>query len=149
MIHAFIKIFTDYKFDNIILQGKEYYLVNPETIPVKEKIKLDTFAPGLFLGRQKNKMFYPSPALLDLIAKHSTRKVFINDKSEWLFLCKNDVFGKSINKANVKRGLCLVQNRIDENLGYGKFVAPMDNRNLNNMVIKNILDKGEYLRIER
>ncbi|MEA3429763.1 MAG: hypothetical protein U9R08_00670 [Nanoarchaeota archaeon] len=149
MIHDFIKQFTEHRFEGIVKKGKEFFLINKGLQEFESKIDLDPFASGLFLGKQRGKIFRPTPALLDLIAKQSTKKVFINDKAEWLFICENDVFGKSIIKANKRRGLCLVQNRIDENLGYGKFVAPLDKRNLDKMVIKNILDKGEYLRMER
>ncbi|MBW3003235.1 hypothetical protein KY337_01630 [Candidatus Woesearchaeota archaeon] len=147
MIHQFIKHFTDHRFDNIVKQGNDYFLVHDNLTDLKEKIPLETFSQGIFLGRQKSKQFYPSPALIDLISKHSTRKVFVNDKAEWLFLCKKDVFGKSIVKANIRRGLCLVQNRIDENLGFGRIVAPLDRKDM--VVVKNILDKGEWLRMER
>ena len=48
---------------------------------------------------------------------------------------------------DVKKGLCLVQNEQDENLGYGKFSTGLahDDR----IVVKNKMDKGDFLRRER
>lgn len=145
MIEDFIKRFTDHKFD-VVRIGKEFFLDNKELTKLRDKIGVEPFSQGLFLGKIKSKRFYPSPALIDVIAKHSTRKVYVNDKAEWLFLCNKDIFGKSIIKANVRRGICLIQNRIDENLGYGKIISPLDRKN--QVVIKNILDRAEYLRME-
>ena len=148
MIHEFIRQFTDYKFTGIVKHNNNFFLADKCLEKLRSKISHEPFSIGLFLGTLKpKKRFVPSPALIDLIAKHSDKKVFVNDKAEWLFICKKDIFGKSVLKANSKSGFVLVQNMADENLGYGKITAPLHLKN--KVVIKNILDKGEYLRIER
>ena len=76
----------------------------------------------------------------------SNKKIFINDKSEWIFLNGKDILGKAITKANVTNGLVFVQNKKDENLGYGKFI--LDIKRKDEVVVKNILDRGHYLRCE-
>ena len=106
------------------------------------KIDRETHSKGLFLGEDK-KGFKPSLALLEMIAKDSKRKAFLNEKGAWMFICGRDVFGESIEKSSVEEGLVLVQNDKDENLGYGKIW-----KKKGELFIKNILDKGDYLRRE-
>jgi len=57
-----------------------------------------------------------------------------------MFLCGRDAFADNIVKANVNSGLVLVQNEKDENLGLGI---------LNEKGIRNILDRGDFLRREK
>jgi len=141
-IEKFIKNFTKEEIKGITKDGRKYFLANEEQIKIRDKIKTEAFAIGIFFGEMK-KYFQPSPALIDLIAKKSNRKVFISKKAEWLFLCGRDVLEDSIVKKNVEEGLVLVQNEKDENLGYGIF-----SKKGNNLIIKNIQDKGSYLRRE-
>ncbi|MBW3015898.1 hypothetical protein KY330_05740 [Candidatus Woesearchaeota archaeon] len=146
-INRFIKQFTDKRIKDIHRIGSEYFLISEELLKLKDKVKHELFAAGIFLGRLKAGRFYASPALIDLIAKYSDRKAVVDDKAEWLFLCKKDIFGKAIIRSNVESGVVLVQNRNNENLGYGKIVRKLNEKN--KVVIKNIVDKGEYLRMER
>ena len=139
MIDDFIKRFTGKKFNHIKLRN-EYYLVHPKLLELKKKIPLEPASMGIFLGKQAGKRFLPSIELIKMLALHSDKKVYVNDKAAWLFVCKRDVFEKSILKKKVSKGLCLVMNSKDECLGYGE---------LSSRGIKNILDIGEYLRMER
>jgi ribosome biogenesis protein Nip4 len=143
----FIKKFTDAEIVPIKKIHRSYYLVNKEIEALAEKIEENLFAEGLFLGKEKDKRFKPSVALLEIISKTSDRKIFVDDKAEWLFLCGRDIFGKSITKANVKRGLVLVQNKRDENLGFAKITGDITKKDL--VVVTNILDRGDFLRRER
>lgn len=145
MINSFIRQFTDRSIGNVVKVGDRYYLADKELVELKDKVKLEPYSIGLFLGADVNG-FKPSPALVDEIAKISDKKVFVNDKAENLFLCGRDIFGKSIVKANADKGFVLVQNEKDENLGYGKVVADIGLKD--KAVVKNLLDKGSYLRIE-
>jgi ribosome biogenesis protein Nip4 len=146
MIHKFIKQFTQEEIKDIIQVRKDYYLANQDLLETKNKIKLEPSSIGLYLGTATGKTFQPSPALIELIAKKSNNKIFINKNTEWLFLCGRDIFGKGIIKANTQEGLVLVQNQKDENLGYGKIIDDISHKE--RIVIKNILDKGIYLRQE-
>lgn len=145
MIKGFIKKFTREKLGSIVKLHKFYYLINDEILAVNEKIDYDPEYIGVFLGEDGA----PSLALLELLAKHSDKKVFINDKSEYLFLCGRDIFGKGITKANFdeRHELVLVQNEKDENLGYGKIVDSFNKKE--KIVINNILDRGDFLRREK
>ena len=135
-IDKFVSQFTDKQIPNIEKIGKKYFLVNAEQKKMSEDVEKKPFSMGVFLGEQRHN-FEASPAFVDMIAKLSDKKVFINKESEWLFLCGRDVFDKSIVKRNVESGIVLVQNENDENLGFGK---------LSSNGVKNILDKGVYLR---
>lgn len=139
-VNKFISQFTDKNIGFIVKQGRRYFLTEKKQQELSKKTGKDFFSIGLFLGESKNEL-KPSPALIDLIAKLSDKKVFITKKAEWLFLCGRDVFEESIVKKNVSQGLVLVQNERDENLGYGKILSKGDK-----IFVKNILDKGAYLR---
>lgn len=123
----------------------KHYFIGEQAI-VKDDNLLGS---GLYLGYlNNNKEFTPSPAIMEIIAKNCEQKIYVDEKAEWLFLCGRDLFGKSIIKTNVQEGLVLVQNEHDENLGYGKIISKVDT-NSSKVVVKNILDKGYYLRRER
>jgi len=81
--------------------------------------------------------------LIDVISEISQKKVFISQKAEWLFLCGRDVFEDSITKKYSDEKIVLVQNEKDENLGYGVFIKKGKEK-----ILKNLLDKGFYLRRE-
>ncbi len=134
MIKKFLDKFG-FKIDSV-KYGKKHYLVDDSL-----DVDLIPKSIGVFLG-EESKEFKPSLALLELIAKKSDRKIFIDDKAEWLFLC-----GRSIKKANVSEGLLLVQNLRDENLGLGKVVNNLKIKD--KVVVKNVIDRGDFLRRER
>jgi ribosome biogenesis protein Nip4 len=147
VIDKFVSQFTSKKIENLVTEGNRFYLVDVPLAELRKKISKQPYAIGLPLGEIKGTNFKPSIALLDWLSKNSDRKVYLNKKSAWLFICGRDVFGKGIEKANVKEGLVLVQNEADENLGYGRIVADLSLKD--KMVIKNLLDKGDFLRRER
>ena len=145
-LETFISKFTKEKFDVIEIK-KRFFIANKEQIEMMNKIKeKEGIVPesiGIFLGEITKKRFRPSVALLDLLAKHSDKKVFIDDKAEWLFLCGKDIFDESVTKCDVRSGLVLVQNKNDENLGYGKIVRK------GKVFVQNFIDRGDFLRRER
>ncbi len=143
---------------NLFLTTKDSLEIADEIMKRSNEIP---YAIGIFLGNINNvksnptsnnknssKQFIPSPAFPDLLSDKSGKKVNINSKAEWLFLCGRDVFESSVMKKNsglsstgLKPGnLVLVQNERDENLGVGR---------AGEKIIKNLLDKGSYLRDER
>lgn len=145
--NQFLAQFTEHRFDESMIDriGKNYYYASKELQELRNSIKLDAFSLGIYLGEEKEG-FLPSPALIDLISKmpgSEQKKVYINKKAEWLFLCARNILEPSIvkNPHNIKEGLVFVQNEQDENLGYGIF-----RREGKQLVIRNILDKGKYLR---
>ena len=151
MVHDFVRQFSDIKI-NAVRISSSYYHCSEKIAKVKNNIKVKPYAAGLFLGSKVNGQFVPSVGLLDILAKNSDKKVFVNKKGEWLFLCGRDLFGNSVVKSEnfEKDSLVLVQNENDENLGYGSVVDYINNpKNKNKMVVKNLLDRGSFLRREK
>ncbi len=143
-IENFINFFTREKIKYLKI-GSNYYL-DSNLLQFSRATKSRPYSLGLTLGRIENNKFFPSITLLQLISKKSGRKVFLNKKGAWLFVCGRDIFGSSVVKANVEEGVVLVQNEFDENLGYGKIVAKFSEKN--RVVLQNILDAGDFLRRE-
>ena len=140
----FVKQFTQEPILNVRRVGRNYYLADDALWAMKEKINKDIYSIGVFLGEEKQHLI-PSPALLDIIAQmpgSERKKVFVNKKAEWLFMCGRNVLSDSIVKMNVTEGVVLVQNEKDENLGYGLL------KKEDQLIIKNLLDKGYYLRVD-
>ena len=112
-IDEFSKYFTNEKVEKASKIKNNYFLVSNELDIIKKNIKKEPFSVGLFLGEIKNNKFVPSTNLLDMISKRTNKKVFVNKKTEWLFLCGRDIFGRGISKANIKKGVVLIQNEKD------------------------------------
>lgn len=145
-IEEFTKNFTDKKFEYLRIRNS-YFLLSEDLKKAANTINQEPFAAGIFLGEISKNNFVPGVSLLGMISPLTDKKIFINKKTEWLFLCQRDIFGGGIVKANVKKGFVLVQNELDENLGYGQIVADLGNAD--KVVVKNLFDKGNFLRRER
>jgi ribosome biogenesis protein Nip4 len=148
-ISGFAKIFGIILVDDRIISiGRHYYYVNDALKNERESIKRDVFSLGTYLGQDSGKHFDPSPACIDFLSKlpeANARKIVISEKSESLFLYGRNILINSISKNphNIKEGFVFIQNEQDENLGYGIFQEQG-----NDIVVKNLLDKGNYLRDE-
>lgn len=136
---TFVKNFTDEKFKDVIIYKNSYHFQNK----LVKHIPLQPFSPGPLLGTKK-KEFKPSVYLLELLSKKSSNKIFVNPKIEWLFLCGRDVFEDSVMKDESTSNTFLVQNERDENLGLGRKI-----KKGRQTLIKNVLDRGDFLRRER
>jgi ribosome biogenesis protein Nip4 len=146
LFNKFTKQFTASEMTDIRRVGRNFYLAEERLWEIKNGINRDIYSVGLHLGEEKMG-FSPSPALIDMMSKMpdaDSRKVFVNKKAEWMFLCGRNVLSDSIlrNPHNLSEGLVLVQNEKDENLGYGLF------KKEDTLIIKHILDKGKYLRMD-
>jgi ribosome biogenesis protein Nip4 len=146
LFKKFIGQFTSEDIADVRRVGRNFYKAEQNLWDIKNRINRDIFAVGAYLGEEKQG-FSPSPLLIDMISKFpdtQSKKIFINKKSEWLFLCGRNILPESIvkNPNNLSNGLVLVQNEHDENLGYGLF------KQEDTLIIKHILDKGKYLRID-
>jgi ribosome biogenesis protein Nip4 len=146
LFNKFTKQFTNADIVDVHRVGRNFYKAEERLWNIKNGVNRDMYAIGTFLGEEKMG-FSPSPALIDLISKFSdaqSKKIFVNKKAEWMFLCGRNVLSDSIakNPSSLFEGLVLVQNEQDENLGYGQF------KKEDTLIIKHILDKGRYLRID-
>ncbi len=143
---SFVKQFTKEEVEELNSAekiGRKYFCITKELRELKNKIPVEIYSAGLPLGELKNNRFMPSIALLDILAKHSERKVFVNKKGETVFLYSREVFEDNITKSNIDEGFCLVLNENNEVLGYGEL------KKRRNIILKNILDRGDFLRRER
>jgi ribosome biogenesis protein Nip4 len=146
LFNMFTRQFTNTELTDIRRVGRNFYLAEERLWNIKNGVNRDVYALGTFLGEEKMG-FSPSPALIDFISKFpdaQSKKIFINKKAEWLFSCGRNVLSDSIvkNPTALTEGLVLVQNERDENLGYGQF------KKEDTLIIKHILDKGRYLRLD-
>ncbi len=136
----FTKKFTDEKLNNVIKLKRNFFQASGELLKIKDAIKQEPFAIGTYLG--SGKPFHPSTALLDWLGERTEKYVVVDHKAAWLFLCGRDLFAQSILEKNTDKGDVLVKNQLGEVLGYGVFTG-------RKVAIKNLLDKGDFLRRER
>ena len=150
-LKSFVSYFTDDKIDDVLEIGSSFFQVDKEHAQLIKEIKnnsgKDPKYAGLFLGEMRKGRFEPSVVLLDILGKNTTRKIVIDDNAEWLFVCGRDVFGKSILKADVQKGFVIVQNKAGDTLGFGQIIDDLSK--MNKAVLKNKLDRGDFLRRER
>jgi len=146
LFKKFTTQFTNEDILDVRRVGRNFYQAEERLWEIKNGINRDIYSLGLHLGEEKMG-FSPSPALIDLISRlpdAQSKKIFVNKKAQWMFLCGRNVLSASIssNPNNLSEGLVFVQNEHDENLGYGLF------KKEDTLIIKHILDKGRYLRID-
>ena len=110
--------------------------------PFQENVRFndDLRFAGIYLGEKREGSFSPSPECIGLISTKAKSRVRIERKAEWLFLCGRDLFMTSIVENNSCGDIVFVFNEYDENIGYGRKKGN---------IIKNLLDKGSYLRMEK
>ncbi len=131
----------------ILEKAHRYYLLNPH---LKKIVKGNFYYSGLYLGKLKHGIFFPSFNLLNLLLVVSANKIIIDSKAAWLFTCGRDVFGKSVLKrmGSMQKGdSTLILNEYCECLGFGKIIGGFD-LSEDKVVIKNVLDVGDFLRRE-
>ncbi|MFQ5474844.1 MAG: hypothetical protein ACE5DM_03330 [Candidatus Nanoarchaeia archaeon] len=142
--HSFCRRFTAIPIRGVQKIDDDFYLVEGFTNKILSKItaKLGKkpLHAGTYMGSMRRRDFIPSFSLLDIL-------VIIDDKAEWLFLCRRDVLGKAVMYAGVEKGIVLVENKNREVLGYGRIIG--DQKQKKKVFLKNIFDRGDFLRRER
>jgi ribosome biogenesis protein Nip4 len=131
----------------IVENAQRYYLLNPT---LRKVTKTDFFYAGLYLGKVKNGMFFPSFNFLNMLVPVATNKIILDRKAAWLFICGRDVFKKGILKlmGSQRRGdITLVMNDFGECLGFG-MVAGYSEQTVKRIAVRNVLDVGDFLRRE-
>lgn len=131
-------------------QGR-YFLLNPR---IRRSLSKDFFYAGLYLGKVKDALFFPSFVLLVMIASaEGTNKVVVDTRSEWLFIVGRDVFRQGITKiigSNKKGAYTIVVNQHDECLGFGRILGNLgDKEERHRVAVRNVSDVGDFLRRER
>ncbi len=119
---------------------REVFLTNPSTFGVLEKLKVNPYFTGLYIGEIRNEKFALGLEGGYLLAPSSRKRIVVGDSVEQLVLYGRDVFINSIREAypGMKKGdRCLILNRRGEFLAVGK---------VEGKIIKNLIDRGWYLR---
>ena len=130
----------------IVEKSQRYYLLNPRL----KRMRGNFYYAGLYLGKVKNRVFFPSFNLLNMLADVAANKVVVDRKASWLFICGRDIFETGVVKVmGSKRNgdATLVLNEFGECLGFGKITADLGERR-EKVAVKNVLDIGDFLRRE-
>jgi len=141
---------TTFKINESLLIKKEhrYFVLNQS---LKELISEEFFYAGIYLGKAKDRRFFPSFNLLRILAQKEANKIVVDRKTEWLFICGRDVFKRGILKtmsSKEKGAYVLILNQYHECLGFGKITQDL-NEGKAGVAVKNVLDIGDFLRRER
>lgn len=142
----FIRSYTDkFPFEEIIRQGRQYYLSTKKQQEILDSLPEQAHSFGLFLGEKTAQGFKPTPGLLELIAKNTTKIITIEEKAAWLFVCGRDIFKENIisEQSDLQSKEVIVKNEKGEVLGCAK------RSKQGQVAYKNILDIGIYLRQEK
>jgi len=132
----------------IVSRKNRHYLVNSV---LTQLLRKDFYYAGIYLGKTKDAKFFPSFGLLSMISKTNANRIVVDAKTAWLFVCGRDIFKTGVVQASGSRkkdAQVLVLNENDECLGFGKILHNLD-KTKTQVVIKNILDIGDFLRRER
>jgi ribosome biogenesis protein Nip4 len=133
---------------SIVKKSTRYYLLNETT---KRLVSQNFFYAGTYLGKLKNRRFFPAFGLLRVMTEGKANRVIVGEKTEWLFVCGRDVFkGGIVTIIGTPHDgdHVLVLNRYSECLGFGRLQSH-PNQKKGDVAVKNILDLGDFLRRER
>lgn len=118
---------------------------------LRRLVAKDFFYAGTYLGKLADGEFFPSFNLLRMIAEKDSNRVIIQPKTEWLFICGRDVFREGIIQIQGSRqegDYTLILNNRLACLGFGRILHDLSSEK-EGVVIKNILDLGDFLRREK
>ena len=134
--------------DLFILENK-YFLAHKKVRAIAARIKQKPFVIGTYLGKAKGMKFFPSIAFVNMIAAKISNKIWVDEKTAWLFICGRDIFAQGIVRATghtERGGISIVLNQKNEVLGFGKLQQSLKRKDA---LVKNILDIGDFLRREK
>jgi ribosome biogenesis protein Nip4 len=134
----------------IVEKQNRFFLIN-ETL--RPRVQKDFFYAGAYLGKLKDRIFFPSFILLAMMAEEKANKTVVDNKTAWLYICGRDVFKRGIlNMTGSKsRGdYTLVLNKNSECLGFGKILRNIhEEKDKNKVIVKNISNIGDFLKREK
>ena len=132
----------------LVEKRNRYYILNEN---LKRHVPSDFLYAGTYLGETRHKEFVPSFPLLNMIAKTDASKVYVDERTEWLFICGRDIFKRGVKKTTGTAGrgdYTLVMNLRGECLGFGQFLVDSAEER-ESVAVQNLLDLGDFLRRER
>ncbi len=133
-------------------ERKEIFLVPKNVFSVFKQISSVRmpFFLGLFLGELTKGDFKLSLEGAYVVAKKCKKKwIIVSDKGEILFLYGRDIMRGSIIKwdPSIRKGdRVVIMNRRGEALGVGRVVKGLKKAKNTDIVVKNLIDRGWYLR---
>jgi ribosome biogenesis protein Nip4 len=134
----------------IVKKQNRFFLIN-ETL--RFQILKDFFYVGVYLGKVKDGIFFPSFILLAMIAETKANKTMVDKKTAWLFICGRDVFKRGIMQmtgSKSKGDYTLVLNQNSECLGFGKILCNInEEKDESKVIVKNISNLGDFLKREK
>jgi len=133
---------------SVVKRHGRYFLLSEN---LKALLPHEFFSAGIYLGTIRDGDFTPGFGLLRMIADGEANKVFVDEKTEWLFICGRDVFRKGVLKATGSQeggSLTIVLNRRGECIGFGRLVHCFGTKK-GGIAVENMLDVGDFLRRER
>ncbi|MCK4435920.1 hypothetical protein KAU87_03825 [Candidatus Bathyarchaeota archaeon] len=134
----------------VVKRKKRYFLLNEN---LKSQLHEDYYYIGTYLGKTKEGRFFPSFNLLAMMARGRARKIVVDRKTEWLFICGRDIFKRGILRTtdSMRKGdYTLVVNQHGECLGFGRLLCNVDEEvDRQKVIVRNISDVGDFLRRER
>lgn len=113
-------------------------------VPDSYWLKFQPVYIGECIAHERGNNIVPSVDFLQVMGKQAKRKVVVNEKGEWLFICGRDLFEDAIVKSNgaKKDDIVVVLNQHMECIGYGRFID-------SKIAVKRIFDIGDLLRREK
>jgi ribosome biogenesis protein Nip4 len=134
----------------VVEKQNRYFLVN-ETL--RPHVQGDFFYAGAYLGKVKDRNFFPSFILLSTMAEGKANKAVVDKKAAWLFICGRDVFKRgilNITSSRTRGSYTLVLNEYNECLGFGRIQRNIyEEKDKNQVIIKNISNIGDFLKREK
>lgn len=134
----------------VVKRKKRYFLLSEN---LKSHLKKNWYYIGVYLGKTQGDKFFPSFNLLAMMARGRARKIVVDRKTEWLFICGRDIFKRGMLRAtgSMRKGdYALVVNRHGECLGFGRVLCNVDEAvEKQKVIVRNVSDIGDFLRRER
>ena len=148
---TFVKQFgieMKWKKESMVRQNEKVFLIKDN---LRQYVFKSFYHAGIYLGKIRDGQFLPSFYLLRLIATKKASKIVVNKKTEWLFTCGRDVFRQGVvevSGSKRKSEYTLIMNEENECLGFGKILSNFNQQD-KRLVVRNVLDIGDFLRRER
>lgn len=127
-------------------KNQRYYMLNPRL----KRMQSNFYYAGLYVGKVKDRVFFPSFNLLNMMVGVAANKIVVDQTAAWLFICGRDIFGTGVVKvmgSKRKGDNTLVLNEFGECLGFGRITGDFTGGS-GRVAVKNVLDVGDFLRRE-
>lgn len=134
----------------LLLKGKELYLISKDLAEFLEKKKIDCIA-GIKVGEVGSERLRLTLEGTYWLVKNEKKRVFVNEKGEMLFLYGRDIFAGSVERCTEfdENEIVFVCNRFGDIIGLGRSKYPskkLKELEKDKVFVQNLVDRGEYIR---